>query len=708
MSDNKRFSAMADKIELAREPDFSLGSLRISPSTRQLITEHGTELVEPRVMQVLICLTRANAAVVSRDQLITTCWNGQVVGDDAINRCISRLRKYAAGHEPPPFTIETIPRVGYKLTANNTSTSPHNYLESDIARFGRAWIFEHLRHVRRVNKFILSALTIILFLATATWTLRSAKRWTVMESRPLLTTNQLEEEPAISPDGSMIAYVAGTNALARRIYIRRLSRAQRTAISPKDYYAGSPNWSNDDKRIAYATFRSGERCHIYIAHLGEETIDEVGHCTNRQHTSLSWDRASGLIYYVDRRYPDGPDTILSLDPSTHAVKPVTNPRHDIPGDLEPAIAQSGKYLAYIRRLGSTNDEVRITNLSTGRERILGVIRGLKSIAWTWDSETVLASVSDGVGSEIWALPLSGDQRYQIYASSQLINRLASGPRGLLAAEIEVSRKGLALGSQVPERVVHTLDPSNGSTYSPTYSKNGTLAFISNRAGSNAIWAATPHSVPKQIFDGGMALLDRLIWSPNGEQLAFVSMEKEVASINVISKTGKTIFVGRTRSIGYGMPTWTSDGRALIVADRPVTDAQERLTRISLFHITVAPPGWQSVTSFQRKVYAVRSGERGIWRIDSGVRQITPNYPRNRISQLIFFRDSVLIPEFESVIPGILAQPLSGGIPTHFSYTPGASSDTGFAVDTRSGDIVYVTDILENANIDLMHLQLRRW
>ncbi len=167
---------MADKIELAREPDFSLGSLRISPSTRQLITEHGTELVEPRVMQVLICLTRANAAVVSRDQLITTCWNGQVVGDDAINRCISRLRKYAAGHEPPPFTIETIPRVGYKLTANNTSTSPHNYLESDIARFGRAWIFEHLRHVRRVNKFILSALTIILFLATATWTLRSAKR----------------------------------------------------------------------------------------------------------------------------------------------------------------------------------------------------------------------------------------------------------------------------------------------------------------------------------------------------------------------------------------------------------------------------------------------------------------------------------------------------------------------------------------------------
>ena len=71
--------------------------------------------LEPRVAQVLVALASARPAVVSRDRLIDQCWDGRIVGDDAINRCIVALRHLAKEFSPEPFAIETVPRVGYSL-----------------------------------------------------------------------------------------------------------------------------------------------------------------------------------------------------------------------------------------------------------------------------------------------------------------------------------------------------------------------------------------------------------------------------------------------------------------------------------------------------------------------------------------------------------------------------------------------------------------
>jgi TolB-like protein len=64
-------------------------------------------------MQVLVALARRRAEVVSRDDLIAECWGGRVVGDDAINRCIQRIRKLAG--ERSGFSVATIAGVGYRL-----------------------------------------------------------------------------------------------------------------------------------------------------------------------------------------------------------------------------------------------------------------------------------------------------------------------------------------------------------------------------------------------------------------------------------------------------------------------------------------------------------------------------------------------------------------------------------------------------------------
>ena len=70
-------------------------------------------------MQVLVALARARGSVVSQGDLVNLCWRGLSVSDDAIYRCISKLRKLAADYPDAPFAIEAIPGVGYRLSSSD-------------------------------------------------------------------------------------------------------------------------------------------------------------------------------------------------------------------------------------------------------------------------------------------------------------------------------------------------------------------------------------------------------------------------------------------------------------------------------------------------------------------------------------------------------------------------------------------------------------
>jgi DNA-binding winged helix-turn-helix (wHTH) protein len=103
-------------IVLAQEPAFAIGPVDVIPEIRSLCRAgYRDEVVEPRVMQVLVALNRAEGHVVARDYLVEHCWDGRIVGDDAITRVIARLRRMAEGIGRDAFVIETVTKVGYRL-----------------------------------------------------------------------------------------------------------------------------------------------------------------------------------------------------------------------------------------------------------------------------------------------------------------------------------------------------------------------------------------------------------------------------------------------------------------------------------------------------------------------------------------------------------------------------------------------------------------
>jgi DNA-binding winged helix-turn-helix (wHTH) protein/TolB-like protein len=101
-------------IDLAREAPFRLGALEARPASREVVAGDKREVLEPRVMQVLVALAHRRGEVVSRDELTAACWGGRVVGEDAINRAIAGVRRVGESHGG--FTVETIARVGYRLS----------------------------------------------------------------------------------------------------------------------------------------------------------------------------------------------------------------------------------------------------------------------------------------------------------------------------------------------------------------------------------------------------------------------------------------------------------------------------------------------------------------------------------------------------------------------------------------------------------------
>lgn len=109
MRDEGRF------IKLAQVPPFRLGAVLIDPPRRRVSHGARAATVEPRVMQVLVVLAESKGAVISRDELIERCWGGRIVGENAINRVISRIRQLAAELGVDSFQLETITKVGYRM-----------------------------------------------------------------------------------------------------------------------------------------------------------------------------------------------------------------------------------------------------------------------------------------------------------------------------------------------------------------------------------------------------------------------------------------------------------------------------------------------------------------------------------------------------------------------------------------------------------------
>lgn len=114
---------------------FRIGeSHHVEPSLNSVTGPAGTIRLEPKVMQVLVCLAAHAGEVVAKERLMQAVWPDTFVTDDVLTRSISELRRVFSDDAKEPRVIQTIPKSGYRLIARVSSSDA----ELDAAAAGQA------------------------------------------------------------------------------------------------------------------------------------------------------------------------------------------------------------------------------------------------------------------------------------------------------------------------------------------------------------------------------------------------------------------------------------------------------------------------------------------------------------------------------------------------------------------------------------------
>jgi adenylate cyclase len=97
--------------------EFRVGDWLVEPDLNRISNESGAISIEPKVLDVLICLARCPGEVLSKEKILRTVWPDTFVSDGILSYSISELRKAFGDDAKNPRVIQTISRKGYRLIA---------------------------------------------------------------------------------------------------------------------------------------------------------------------------------------------------------------------------------------------------------------------------------------------------------------------------------------------------------------------------------------------------------------------------------------------------------------------------------------------------------------------------------------------------------------------------------------------------------------
>jgi Tol biopolymer transport system component/DNA-binding winged helix-turn-helix (wHTH) protein len=201
-------------LEARNVSAFRVGDWLVEPTLNSLSRSDTTVHVEPKAMQVLVCLAEQRGKVTSKDRLLHSVWPGTFVTEDVLTRAISALR-HALGDDPKsPQFIQTIPKSGYRLVANVTPASDPAVDTAAATSSGSR--VRATRH--RAAALIAAALAAVLFAGWSggTWRWLWPQAAVVSGWRPLTSSGQvmfpnryLMEFPGLASDGARVYFSQG-------------------------------------------------------------------------------------------------------------------------------------------------------------------------------------------------------------------------------------------------------------------------------------------------------------------------------------------------------------------------------------------------------------------------------------------------------------------------------------------------------------------
>lgn len=571
---------------------YRFGNFILDTERQQLYKGSQLEPVPRKVYEILQLLVTRSGEIVTKDEILATIWPNKQVEESNLAQHIHMTRRALGDSSRSPRYVMTIPGKGY-LFNHRVSV-----VESDIGQLSREAESELAeqpggesstgRLYRRRSLRTLLAIGSLLLAAGTVWSLyhisinigQSARPAEVLVSKPLVTLPGTERFPALSPDERYVAFSAeGDKTLNQDIYIKDIEYGNLRKITSSEEIDNTPTWSPDGTQLAYLqqTTPFGTRARLMAISLvtGEEreiavVSGGVDWSPDGRYLAVT-DQPEGVMgWTIQLISPDGSERrfAVSLDKSTRVF------------DTLPRFSPDGKSIAFVRWVGDSTGDIYIVTLADGRiRRLTSDQKRVSDLKWSGDGqEIVFCSNRSGVG-RLWRVPVTGGEpllfsqfrdeveffaighrRHQLLFTHSLSDSLIE----IMPVDIGNQETGVTEGANLPCRVDSSLIDT-----SPRFAPDGSrIVFVSNRSGWNELWVAKSDcSGERQLTNTRMKNLGSPRWSPDGTRITFDGDLGDHSHIFTIAADGsdqRQITSIPARNI---LPAWSADGRWIYYTSR---------------------------------------------------------------------------------------------------------------------------------------------
>lgn len=506
-------------------------TFRVDLQARKLWNGDRPVPLTPKVFAVFAFLLSNRDRIVSKRELFDAVWEGRIVEETNLTQSISVLRKALGETNAATKYIATFPGVGYRFIAEaveDDGPAPLSATEAGLIRTpARAPTWRWMAT---------GAAVAVAAVAFAAWRMitRQPAAVFVGRSRPVTHLPGREYQPAISPDGSRVAftYHGELNGPLRVGVVELEGGADARLPAPDQGDMFSPAWGPDSRRLAYIQQRGG-RLQIVIEEANGDRVpagDISAQGIDVIARQLDWSPDGRILAVTNKPANDEPFRIELIHIRERRRTTLTVPPALSDGDFEPRFSPDGSRLAFLRQNSRGVAGVLVVTLPSSEPVAVTDERGaFTGIDWSPDSRSLVVSgEADGV-HRLWRIPLGGGR-----SAWQATTRTASGPMqfsisrktgrlALALSEADYNIWGARLSAgRAAIRWERVID-STSSDYFPVFSPDGKrFAFVSERSGERQIWLKEDGKSERQLTFGDMRPA-YASWTGNSEEIVFSSL-----------------------------------------------------------------------------------------------------------------------------------------------------------------------------------------
>ena len=432
---------------------------------------------------------------------------------------------------------------------------------------------------------VLAAVLIAIPLGWLLWKARSNALPAIGALRHVTRDPGLELDPAISPDGKYLSFVAGPPG-QRRLYVRQIDGGRPIPLTDAGMAPSQrrPDWSPDGTRIVFQAGRQGYGVRPEVRNGALYTVPALGGTP----TLLLPPRGGGVA--VSPAWsPDGGQIAYCAEEGVYVIAASGgSPRQIVNAarSHSPRWSSDGAYLAYVAggsdfvlgedQLGNTElSAIRVVSVETGDDRAVTDGQWLDiSPVWTADGRGLLFVSSRSGGRDVYrqrlsrsgvpegdaervtsglnahAISLSRDGKLLAYSSLTFRANIWSLPIPAQDAASLADAKQVTFGSEKTEKIAASRDGQ-------------WLAFDSDRSGNADIWKVrVAGGEPEQVTrDPGPEFAND--WSPDGLEILFHTIRgathRDVMSVSA-DGTRTSAVIATPDQEQHG--TWSPDGNSI--------------------------------------------------------------------------------------------------------------------------------------------------